>query len=511
MTHLSDFSYLQRCALEAYMALFLLYRVWANDRFKCLHPKRIFAGELRSIITVLYIMMLVMQTSWDVVSTWIKYTEKFIVVPGTDHIISKPYDNWTNQHKEVAQAMDYVECVNLSMQTGVFFLLQCFWNYLSNAVAKRTFMSSWEFKFYIFWALGSIAIFPILQWYFREDPTKREAIPQLAYSIEVLITSALGVRSHRRFKRILNISRNLKHGAAKIVEKLAYFKDMNIYLTIILFFYGISLCILCIDGITSTKTINSNKFASDLLIAFCNVSSVLMWIVGISIFHPRHGNSELGSSLGSRSMTTTHNQEGDIEINHSESKTNGGSAQHHVSNHSNALINESSTVHESNGRKDLMNNNNNGHFLRPMSPVEVDYHHPSVIHDRSFSPSTAHHFNNENKSTAMFSSHNMTTVDDPYTNHPINFAMVEPSKRYNDNNNNNNSQQRDSYDDLYRSNSSPVKQHDYPMQNLYGTTAAYDNQQDDFKFDPSSAVRGDHSFDYLQTPNRAKTNNNGFF
>lgn len=98
----------------------------------------------------------------------------------------------------------------------------------------------------------------------------------------VLLTSLLGIRSDRRFRRILNISRNLKHGGAAIVEKLAYFKDMNIYLTIVLFFYALSLGALCVDGLTASKTINSNKFASDLLIANCNTGSVLMWLIGVS-------------------------------------------------------------------------------------------------------------------------------------------------------------------------------------------------------------------------------------
>lgn len=47
--------------------------------------------------------------------------------------------------------MDYLQCVTFAMQTGVFCLMQCFWNYLSNSVAKRSFMGSLEFKFYIFW------------------------------------------------------------------------------------------------------------------------------------------------------------------------------------------------------------------------------------------------------------------------------------------------------------------------------------------------------------------------
>jgi hypothetical protein len=49
------------------------------------------------------------------------------------------------------QAMDYMESVTFSLQTGIFFLLQCFWSYLSNSVAKRSFMGSLEFKINILW------------------------------------------------------------------------------------------------------------------------------------------------------------------------------------------------------------------------------------------------------------------------------------------------------------------------------------------------------------------------
>ncbi|KAI8987395.1 hypothetical protein BDF20DRAFT_850012 [Mycotypha africana] len=299
MTHLSDFSYIQRCALEIYLCAYLLYSIWSNDRFKCLHPQRVFSGELRSVVTIVYLMVALMQLSWDAISTWIKYQEKFVVIPNTTHVVTKPFDYWTNQHKMIAQSIDYVECVNLSLQTGVFFLLQCFWNYLSNSVAKKSFMSSWEFKFYIFWALGSMAIFPVLQWYFRKDVHMRETAPQLAYSIEVLICSLLGIRSHFRFKRLLNISQNLKHGAAAIVEKLGYFKDMNIYLTVVLFFYGSGLCILCVDGLTEAKIINSSKFGSDLLAANLNTGSVLLWLITISIFHPRQSSGEPGATMDS--------------------------------------------------------------------------------------------------------------------------------------------------------------------------------------------------------------------
>lgn len=80
--------------------------------------------------------------------------------------------------------MDYVECITFSLQTGALFLMQSFWNYLSNTYARKSFMGSLEFKFYILWALASMAMFPILQWVYRNDVNKREGIPQLAYGCE---------------------------------------------------------------------------------------------------------------------------------------------------------------------------------------------------------------------------------------------------------------------------------------------------------------------------------------
>lgn len=92
-------------------------------------------------------------------------------------------------------------------------------------------------------------------------------------SSTVLITAVLGVRSHFRFTRILNATRE-----RKIVHRLEYFRDMNVMLTIILFIYGTCLVILCVDGLTAEKPINSHKFGTDLLIVNCNICIIFLWI-----------------------------------------------------------------------------------------------------------------------------------------------------------------------------------------------------------------------------------------
>ncbi|KAG2233853.1 hypothetical protein INT48_005299 [Thamnidium elegans] len=413
--------------------------------------------------------------AWDFISTWIKYEEKFYILPN-GKIINKPFSTWTEQHQHIAQAIDYVECVNLSMQVSVFFLLQCFWNYLSNAVAKKSFMSSWEFKFYIFWALGSSAIFPILQWYFRHDPSLRETAPQLAYSIEMLFTSVLGLRSNARFKRLLKMSRNLKNGSI-VIEKLEYFKDMNIYLTVVLFSYGISLATLCIDGLTVAKVVNQSKFASDFLIANCNAAAILMWLVSISIFHPRRSTEEIDtSSKDSNGMRRTKTSHGtDLEI--SDKFNNGSFSDAKIVVNGQRLSQRMTNFIENKnaGRYD-QENTRAGNFLRPMGPVEVDYASQTT---RSFTPT--HQFTLSPEKSSFSKS---IAVEDPYTNTPINFTMVDPKSpttRFQ-----NNQPKRDSFD------SRPTSPQEYPMQ----TMSVGISNQDDFRFDP---LLEESSFDYLGT------------
>ncbi|CEG74432.1 hypothetical protein RMATCC62417_09652 [Rhizopus microsporus] len=334
-------------------------------------------------------------------------------------IISKPFDYWTPQHQYIAMSIDYLECVTLSMQTGIFFLLQCFWHYLSTNVAKKSFMGSWEFRFYIFWALGSVAVFPILQWTYRDDVIKREAIPQLAYSTEILIAALLGIRSHFRFNRIINIARNMKTGSTAVTEKMAYFKDMNLFITAVLFLYAFSLGTLCVDGLTEGMVINSNKFSADLLISIVDTCSILIWIVGICIFHPRRSTEEADISALSKSGT---NQ--DVETNNGNRFENRNSGR----------------LQASRG------------FIRPMSPVEVDY------------PTT-------------------TTMAATLTEGNTGFSVLDPnSKRYNI------QPSRTSFES---------SKQDFPMHTMSGAAAAAANR--DFRFDPITEKDND-DYDYMVTP-----------
>lgn len=150
---------------------------------------------------------------------------------------------------------------------------------------------------------------------------------------------------------------------------------------------------------------------------------------------------------------------------------NGGGAPRFNSN------NSSSNNHSSTTAVDPTSNSG---FIRPMSPVEVDYpsHQP-----RSFTPT--HQFS-EKSSLAR-----NVSVDDPYTNASVNFTMMDPpslaGKRYNSDGG------RISYERSTTPLSLTSRQQlgqEYQMQTM--------NQQDDFRFSRDS-------YDYTGTQ---KSNSN---
>ncbi|KAI9300806.1 hypothetical protein BJ944DRAFT_272429, partial [Cunninghamella echinulata] len=228
-------------------------------------------------------LLMLTQSSWDILSTYIKYNEGFYLLPDLN-VVSKPFFMWSKKNQDPMAVMNYVQAVTFSLQVSILLLLQCFWNYISNTVAKRTFMSSREFSFYIIWTICSVAMFPILQWRYRDDHDYQEVVPQMAYSCELLVVTAIGFMNEFRFKKLIKSS--LAGKRKDITEKLTYFRDMNLLLTISLLVFGSSMFILCADGFTEAKVINKNKFGADLLICNVNISCIFLWLVLINIFHP---------------------------------------------------------------------------------------------------------------------------------------------------------------------------------------------------------------------------------
>ncbi|KAI9299575.1 hypothetical protein BJ944DRAFT_210180 [Cunninghamella echinulata] len=227
-------------------------------------------------------MFLTMSTQfvWDVTMTYIKYKEGYILVNG--ETIVAPFDTWSTRHQRIAMTTSYVQSIAVSLQVCIYYMLQCFWHYLTNTVAKKDFMGSFEFKFYIVWSLASMILYPILEWYFHEDLEAAEAIPDLIYGIQVLLSACLGVRTHYRFKRLIKNAINT-NANTMVVNKLSYFSNINFLMIPCLFSYSFTYLIGVLDGLVGKNQIAQNRFATDCLLANGNLMALFLYILFVSM------------------------------------------------------------------------------------------------------------------------------------------------------------------------------------------------------------------------------------
>ncbi|KAF8931521.1 hypothetical protein BGZ58_007582 [Dissophora ornata] len=197
----------------------------------------------------------------------------------------------------------YTLACALSFENSVFFLLQGFWNYISKSVTKSSFMSSLEFKINMVASCFAIVLFPTVQFVFRKDFVYREAAPQMLFSILTFITGAMCIRTHFRLKSLINNAREVSNETtAHVLQKLEYFKDMNMVLCFSLFGVSIPLGIMSADGLTPNPIVATDKFASDFLITNMNFFEFIIWVTLTLIFYPRKTGVGSPFSSGSSDM-----------------------------------------------------------------------------------------------------------------------------------------------------------------------------------------------------------------
>ncbi|KAG0252748.1 hypothetical protein BG011_006827 [Mortierella polycephala] len=384
MTHLSDYSFIQRTVSSSWFYIWFLVYVFRYDRFAALSYRRIMRFELRSIVTFLLLIGMPLSMSYNIGIAAIKYEEGFWVNEKTGAIMAKPSFLWSQENQDRATILEYVLACGMAVMASLFFLLQSFYHYISKSVTKSSFMSSFEFRLNIVCSFAVLVVFPLVQFIFRNSHEAREAGPQMAFSAVLLIITFLGVRTHYRFKSLLKVAMlTISESTHGVVEKLEYFKDMNLVLTGAMFGTGMPLTIASADGLTSHPVIASNKFASDFLVCSLNFFEFLIWVTLVLIFYPRR--SAVGAVFGS---------------------SNGGSLSRTAP--TSTRLHTVKTVHDqqtyNNGsnttRSHQNNNNDNTSKDRPLSVV-IPYKppgssdHPKVeYNDHLNNPSSGHNSHN---------------------------------------------------------------------------------------------------------------------
>ncbi|PKY43585.1 hypothetical protein RhiirA4_398921 [Rhizophagus irregularis] len=252
-------------------------------------------------MTILFLLSVTSLLIYDIICTKIKYTEGFIVDPLTKTIIGKPAEEWSPENKRLRHIANRLLMLFYAMENSAVFLLQNFWNYLTNKIVKAQFITTWQFRINYAFIFITFVVFNGLPFFFEDDTddkldysdieevkralkkhTYGEVIPELAAASCNLVVLAYALMAHYKFSTL--IKQNSKN---YIVDRLKYYKHMNFLLILIVAFGAGLMFTFCIDGLSERQYLNRNKFTADLFAGIVNFFMATFWIVWLMIFYPR--------------------------------------------------------------------------------------------------------------------------------------------------------------------------------------------------------------------------------
>ncbi|CAG8546757.1 4644_t:CDS:2 [Paraglomus occultum] len=282
---LCGYAFVERSTHAIYVLLWFIFHAFMCDNLSALKPSRLFALDLKSIMTALIILLLLSSTVYNTFLTKIVYEEGFIVA---DKIRLKTPDEWSTEHQRWLAPLDYILMVNFGIQTCVFYLLQCFWDYTSQAISHEPIISSMEYRGYVVWSTTSAFAFAIIRLVLHNDEHLRDVIPLTVFSIQVLGAAILQIQIYYRFKKLIKVSNRSKNSTF-IIAKARYFVDLIKILIASLLISSISMLVLCIDSLIKEPIMRQSDFAVEVLIAHYSFAQLISWIVLVLIVYPRKG------------------------------------------------------------------------------------------------------------------------------------------------------------------------------------------------------------------------------
>lgn len=309
MTHLSDYSYIDRGLQTIGILLFFVHRLTSQQQWKVFKPAQLRKLELRSLVSFLLATSLLLLISYDIITTFVKYTEGFEIVEDTGAIRTKSKSNYTPDNLSLIQKTDLVWNLACTFKSSALFLLLAMFHHTVQA-SGHTFMSSREFLISKLYACVSVCAYPLLQFIFYQDPLLSTIMPQFVYSFECFAIVALTQAANCRFRKL---SQSMP-SSSLVARRISAFIGLNNLLSISCFMDGLGLATINIDiVVTSWRNILHNKFATDLLTKVFNLGFSGTFVVMIVLLLPKKSISRkssmsdlTGSQTGSYTGGTRH-------------------------------------------------------------------------------------------------------------------------------------------------------------------------------------------------------------
>ncbi|KAK9717267.1 hypothetical protein K7432_006350 [Basidiobolus ranarum] len=296
MTHLSDYTYLDRLVCNILALIWILYRIQSQvGAREALSIRRIRKGELRPLITILLLVSNLLAVIYDVIVAGIKYREGFAVVGSA--VVSKPKEFWTAEDLRILPISDSIIDFSFAFMTSALFLFQATWNFIVQSYIKRPFMNSMEFHLYLVYSSLSFVTYALLQFLYLSDKTQSTIIPQMFFCSEGFVLVAFTIINHVRLNRTLQEIEK----TSRARKRLEVCMKLNVYLGIFISMMAVPLSIINIDMLT-VVVIAKNKLASDILMKFFNLGFPGTFIFLCMALYPSYEHTACGCS-GNRRYT----------------------------------------------------------------------------------------------------------------------------------------------------------------------------------------------------------------
>ena len=192
---------------------------------------------------------------------------------------------WSKEHLLLKKITEYILACTFAFQTGTLVLMQAFWSHLGCQMGSKSFMRSWEFKFYIGWAFVSMVTLPLARGLTANDIVLVETVPQLIFSIQLFVIFLLGIRNDKKLNNLLITMKQQSLLTGQ--EEIHYFIEINNFLILGTLMTSIGFLVISIDAIAKINYITKSKFLMDLFIIHANFGSLILWVTMILIIYPR--------------------------------------------------------------------------------------------------------------------------------------------------------------------------------------------------------------------------------
>ncbi|KAH9037458.1 hypothetical protein EDB85DRAFT_2086004 [Lactarius pseudohatsudake] len=301
------------------LCAFVVYHLWAFDRFHCLRWNQGNDGGFKRLMTYNYILGVPFWVTYSVGFCVIKYSEGYVFLPEVG-VIPKPYQLWSQSHQNAVFPLYLCVSVAWGMEMVTHLESLCFLIFLLNAGsgAQDWFRS----RCFRTWAVGSfisLLYLPLIT-IFTRSSLESEAYIFLAGTSWSLLMSICSIIVMSRFKPFLD---TLKREGVDmtLIVRLTKFHELNAIYICSRTLSAIPLLLHSADGLRSHHQINVSLFvmglskvlfgcwdalftvfSSDLLQVISGFGFAITGAMALPIFFPRSIEGEIMRSSGLRSV-----------------------------------------------------------------------------------------------------------------------------------------------------------------------------------------------------------------